>query len=1032
MRVMDTAPGRTAYQRLPGVTFLPRQPLRRPPLPQLDVAAFVGFAERGPLHVPVPLEDVSAYRAVFGGDLDLAYADGSAAQRNGQRAGERTIKANLPRAVEQFFANGGRRCYVVRVAGRRAEAARLRLPGVVALNGRSGPRLAAVSASSPGAWGARLRLAVRLAVSPLPRGEPDGATGWTTTPAGAPALQLAAEALRRSAAPTLQTGDLLRLRFDDSERWLATVAAVERLAPAGPLPERLLVHLGAAYRLLPSLDASPPHEITRVEFLTTEGAGEGQSAGPLLTIEGSAALELDPADAPQLSAGDVLRLYLAGSPPDDLGYLVRIDKIRALPWPASGSPPQPTFAASFSDALHLSPEALPASPPGLAALELLRMDFLLRLGDERLPAMADLAFNPGHARFWGDAVLLESSPLLRKSSANGSAGRPGSDRTNPYQDSSAWHRRLTRDPYDLTPQPGLAADRRAAAPQSFDAAAALAGLLAPAGSHLGLSWQTALAASVAGAFGADAEEELGLTYLPLGLPEVVDEADPAQLRPPEAGRAGNDDLATFDVSVFYDRYLAPAGAPGSSGPGESHRTLMQTAFDLHYVQGRDLRGLHSLLFLDEVAVVAAPDACHDPWQPGQPLPAPAPPKPTPAIPEAPCPPLAGFAACNRPPLISAIDPPYGPSDAETAVTVRGEGFTSSQDMRLMFGVRPAEGVQARSSTELTATAPPGLRPGPVDVTAQNEHGNSPALAGGFTYTAASTAPPLPVAAPLGPNDRAADQPFLALHEALAIFCQARADVICLLSLPASYDVSRGSEWQQALRRRLRLPDLGEGFAFDEPQEVADLSYAAVYHPWLLAADAQAAGRVRPTPPDGAIAGLIARRERQRQAWVAPANAPLQGVVGLATAFSDDDWAELFAQRVNLVRPEAGGFTPMSAHTLSGERALMQISVRRLLILLRKAALELGMDFVFQPNHALFRQGVRVVLEEFLRFLFERGAFAGRSEAESFRVIVDDSVNPPQSVEQGRLVAVIQVAPSQPMEFITVQLVRSGEGELLVV
>ena len=158
--------------------------------------------------------------------------------------------------------------------------------------------------------------------------------------------------------------------------------------------------------------------------------------------------------------------------------------------------------------------------------------------------------------------------------------------------------------------------------------------------------------------------------------------------------------------------------------------------------------------------------------------------------------------------------------------------------------------------------------------------------------------------------------------------------------------------------------------------------------------------------------------------------PLRETLGLFTGLSDDDWAELFARRFNLVRPEASGFCAMSAHTLSGERILLQISVRRLLILLRKAALQLGMDFVFQPNHELFRQGIRVMLENFLRSLFERGAFAGRSEADSFRVIADDSVNPPQSVEQGRLVVVIQVAPSQPMEFITVQLMRSGNGELL--
>ena len=47
---------------------------------------------------------------------------------------------------------------------------------------------------------------------------------------------------------------------------------------------------------------------------------------------------------------------------------------------------------------------------------------------------------------------------------------------------------------------------------------------------------------------------------------------------------------------------------------------------------------------------------------------------------------------------------------------------------------------------------------------------------------------------------------------------------------------------------------------------------------------------------------------------------------------------------------------MSAHTLSDERNLRQVSVRRLMILLRKVAIERGMDFVFESNHERFREG----------------------------------------------------------------------------
>ncbi len=77
--------------RLPGVlceTSVPANPAN--PL-RLDVAGFVGFTERGPIDLPVLVEDLSQYRLIFGGDLVLAAHQGL------------PVYAHLPRAVEAFF-----------------------------------------------------------------------------------------------------------------------------------------------------------------------------------------------------------------------------------------------------------------------------------------------------------------------------------------------------------------------------------------------------------------------------------------------------------------------------------------------------------------------------------------------------------------------------------------------------------------------------------------------------------------------------------------------------------------------------------------------------------------------------------------------------------------------------------------------------------------------------------------------------------------------------------------------------------------
>src|SRR5437867_13007792 len=73
-----------------------------------DVTGFVGLASRGPVDTPVPVESVRQFEAHFGSFMGAGF---------------------LAYAVRGFFENGGRRCWVVRVAaadgGRPAASAEL-------------------------------------------------------------------------------------------------------------------------------------------------------------------------------------------------------------------------------------------------------------------------------------------------------------------------------------------------------------------------------------------------------------------------------------------------------------------------------------------------------------------------------------------------------------------------------------------------------------------------------------------------------------------------------------------------------------------------------------------------------------------------------------------------------------------------------------------------------------------------------------------------------------------------------------------
>lgn len=121
----------------PGAYFLrpveARQPVR---VLRTDVAGFVGVAGRGPLDRAVRVDGPDVFRSVYGGPVAQGF---------------------LAYAVDGFFANGGRRCWVARVAGRSAAPARW------VLRDTEGAVRAELRARSAGTWADSLHVRVRNA-----------------------------------------------------------------------------------------------------------------------------------------------------------------------------------------------------------------------------------------------------------------------------------------------------------------------------------------------------------------------------------------------------------------------------------------------------------------------------------------------------------------------------------------------------------------------------------------------------------------------------------------------------------------------------------------------------------------------------------------------------------------------------------------------------------------------------------------------------------------------------------------------------
>lgn len=296
-------------RRLPGVRFEAPPPAPDEALPRMDIAFFCGFADRGPLGRAMVVESLVEFEALYGERIVLA---------RDAESGE-AVTGLLHPCVRSFFSQGGRRCWILRVAGESVEHAEFPLAGLVRAEFDAGQwrfAPATLRAADAGSGADALRVSPRLAARPL---------RVRRLPGEGAAMVLGASA---SVLPDLRVGDLLWLPVDS----LRLHGRIEALALKDA---RCEITLGPLC-VLRAPDASPGLELVGV-------AGED-----------------------------------AGSPPSVLGAdweadgRLRIRLRRAAPWPQVATALGLQFADGIDGWLHLEQlEVL--SPPdrdGLAEIEL--------------------------------------------------------------------------------------------------------------------------------------------------------------------------------------------------------------------------------------------------------------------------------------------------------------------------------------------------------------------------------------------------------------------------------------------------------------------------------------------------------------------------------------------------------------------------------------------------------------------------------------------------------------------------------------
>ena len=1011
--------------RLPGVTVQPAPPTSPETSLRLDVAGFVGFAERGPLDTPIMLEDMSQYRAVFGGDVFLA-------RLNGQ-----PVYGHLSSAVQAFFDNGGRRCYVVRVASSKAAANDFPLQGLFSWSpvedGAQTDLMQQVAcpAASVGRWSDGVRVATRLRIQPLLPERPWAGMDFQVqrlgTEESTPSYQVKMK-VRVPGANSVQQGDLLEMHFEDAQatRLYCRVAGVEAIGQAT-----------AEYSAMRTVQLN----------LTGDPAG---------TVAFATRRSLPPRSA--LIAVD----WQPEGSPDDEWTAVRPAQLIKVEEPDAAADRQAYYLVWRAESGIPSVESNPARPDDQPLAVLVRLTFS-RPGQEagRSVREADrdiLIFRCAEeindsqrarrlvaATFWYARETLKALQVLGEEGWSPLSTPLGGLTVIPAADDFPYQLHLP--PRGTIPGPGSVLRLRFHGGRDylFIVRSADEGLLQDNRTAITLLtdalWE---AVEPTSAIGQPSRASL-LTfdlYIREGRTALESWSNlrfnPGE-RPPEDHRRGSqgavnswvDVLATplslpkvsftaqewLQKSTRLGRPDAAADLPLFLPLGMSDRLVTDTRFQgrLTHVDAHDGLDRYNpvALFLDPAFIQ----------------------KSTLTERRRIFEPVEVRAQAND--MLYLRFPPQRPTKLHSLYAVDEVALISIPDLgqrsfrcRARRIILPAPPVAAPLPGTFNPCGAPKTRSGPRWQRYQSITTEAIGEVDLFQRLAA-----LPEMQPGWQPCESIDE-MLMVHRAMINFAAARADVLAVLSLPLGYGVWDVIDWHERLTEGLVIqeyappPDSQGGwvrrFIADEDQagygDNPALSYAAIWHGWVEVRE-EKTPQLLPTraiPPDGAVCGMIAARELARGPGVAPANEPLRGVVGLISPVNDAQWELLFNRQVNVLHARPGKFLAMSAYTLSHDRQLLQISVRRMLIFLRKLVYREGMRYVFEPNNERFRRSVQSRFERLFERLMQGGSLM------AYSVDTSDSLNTFGEVDRGRFIIAIRVAMTYPVEYITIVLLRTSE------
>ena len=221
-----------------------------------------------------------------------------------------------------------------------------------------------------------------------------------------------------------------------------------------------------------------------------------------------------------------------------------------------------------------------------------------------------------------------------------------------------------------------------------------------------------------------------------------------------------------------------------------------------------------------------------------------------------------------------------------------------------------------------------------------------------------------------------------------------------------------------------MPDVRET-AEQFESRVFDNNYTAAYFPDVYITDSNTNQKVL-VPASVAVMSALGYNDRVAYPWFAPAGFN-RGGLGIVSntdvRLTAGDRDDLYDNRINpIANFSDGSFVIFGQKTCQlAKSALDRVNVRRMLLEVKRQVVSVADKLLFEPNNGATRARFINQVTPLL------ATIQSQQGIESFKVVMDDTNNTVEDVENNRLNGRIVVVPTRAIEFIAIDFIITNSG-----